>query len=85
MQAIVTKYLGPTYTKGGRIKATCAEGSCTIGYPHELDQKEAHVAAARALCDKLPDEGGWAQPFLTASTVGGYVHVCVGATPTWVL
>lgn len=56
MQAIQTKYLGPTNTRGSRIKATCAAGSLTIPYPHELDQgQSAHRKAAEALAAKL----GW--------------------------
>lgn len=56
MQAIQTKYLGPTNTKGSRIKATCAAGSITIGYPHEVEHgQSAHRKAAEALAAKL----GW--------------------------
>lgn len=56
--AIVTKYLGPTNTRGGRIKAWAKSGgklSVTIPYPHDLSLSQAHAAAAVALCDKL----GW--------------------------
>lgn len=52
-QAIETKYLRPTNTKGGRIKAECWGGSVTISYPHELDTADAHKAAAQALIDKM--------------------------------
>lgn len=55
MQAIQTKFLGPTDTKGSRIKATCAAGSVTIGYPHELSADTAHWSAAKTLIIKL----GW--------------------------
>ena len=59
MQAILTKYLGPTNTRGGRIKATAAAGSITIDYPHELScGQPAHRAAAEALVKKL----GWDAP-----------------------
>lgn len=54
--AITTKYLGPTNTRGGRIKASAKSGrslSITIPYPHELSQSEAHAAAARALCERM--------------------------------
>lgn len=56
--AIVTKYLGPTNYRSGRIKAWAKSGNkiyVTIPYPHELNQSEAHAAAAVALCDKM----GW--------------------------
>lgn len=52
-QAIETRYLGPTNTKGGRIKASCWGGSATISYPHEMNSDEAHRAAAQALIDKM--------------------------------
>lgn len=55
MQAIQTKYLGPTNTKGSRIKATCAAGSVTISYPYDLSGMDCHAAAAKALVDKM----GW--------------------------
>lgn len=53
MQAIRTKYIGPTDTKGARIKATAQAGSVTIPYPHEMSGMHCHAAAAAALIDKL--------------------------------
>ena len=58
MQAIQTKYLGATNTKGSRIKATAAAGSIVISYPHELSGQAVHRAAAEQLVKKL----GWDQP-----------------------
>ena len=58
MQAIQTKYLCPTNTRGARIKATCAAGSITIDYPHELSGQAVHRKAAEALVSKL----GWDDP-----------------------
>lgn len=55
MQAITTKYLSATNSRGSRIKATCAAGSVTIGFPHELWGMACHAAAAKALVDKM----GW--------------------------
>lgn len=52
-QAIETKYIGPTNTRGGRIKAECYGGNVTIPYPHELSTEDAHKAAAQALIDKM--------------------------------
>ena len=60
-QAIETRYLGPTNTRGGRIKAECWAGSLTIPYPHELNTDEAHKAAAMALaarCAKHAEQHG---------------------------
>ena len=53
MQAIQTKYLPCTNTKPSRIKAWCAAGSVTIGYPHELSGQAVHRAAAEKLVAKL--------------------------------
>jgi hypothetical protein len=61
MQAILTKYLGPTDTKGARISARCDAGSIMIPYPHELSGYDVHAAAAMALVRKLEwrDYGKW--------------------------
>ena len=61
MQAILTKYLGPTDHKGARIRARCDAGSITISYPHELSGYDVHAAAAMALVRKLEwqDYGSW--------------------------
>lgn len=101
MQAIITKYLGPTNTKGERIKASCEAGSVTISYRHDLDQLQAHAAAAKALCLKLAKEyderyegkpgydsarhNCWARPFVTGGTDKGYVHVFVNSPQTDIL
>lgn len=55
MQAIVTKYIGPTNYKPGRIKASCQAGSITVSWDHGLDVEKNHDAACLALRDKL----GW--------------------------
>ena len=56
MQAITTKYLPATNTKGARIKASCEAGSVTISYPHEAQRGHlAHAQAVYALAEKL----GW--------------------------
>jgi hypothetical protein len=52
-QAIQTKYLPATNTRGDRIKATCQAGSVTINWPYGLDNEEAFKSAAQALMDKL--------------------------------
>jgi len=57
MQAITTKYMGPTNYRGGRIKAVCDRGSVTIPYPHEANAgQDAHMVAVRALLDKFDAE-----------------------------
>ena len=55
MQAIITKYHGPTNTRGSRISARCEAGRVSIPYPHELSGQAVHRAAAEALAANL----GW--------------------------
>ena len=55
MQAIVTKYLGPTNSRGARVKATCQAGSVTIRWDDARDVDANHDAAAYTLARKL----GW--------------------------
>ena len=71
MQAITTKYLFATNSKGSRIKATCDAGSITIPYPHELSGMDVHAKAAMELCRKL----GWTSMHgYDGDWVGGYTH-----------
>lgn len=60
MQAIKTKFLPCTDTKGARIVASCAGGKIrhVIGYLHELDHEQNHVEAAKQLRKKL----NWSTP-----------------------
>ena len=55
MQAIITKYLGPTESRGARVKATAQAGSVTIHWDDALDIEENHDRAAMTLAHKL----GW--------------------------
>jgi hypothetical protein len=56
-QAIETKFLGPTETKGSRVKALCQAGSITLSWDHSLRPDDNHAAAAQALADKMGWEG----------------------------
>jgi hypothetical protein len=53
MQTIITKYYGPTNTRGARIVAQCERDSLSIPYPYELDGDDCHEAAAQALVDRF--------------------------------
>ena len=83
MQAIVTKYLGPTNTKGGRIKALADAGSITISYPQRLNPPEAHAEAARQLAEKLewtaPELGELVQGWLPDNVPWAYAFCFAGA------
>ena len=74
MQAIITKYVGPTNTKPSRIKATAAAGSITVSYDYSLDIKGNHVVAAKKLAAKFGWSGKWVQGCLHT---GDYVHTRV--------
>lgn len=58
MQAIHTKYIGPTNSRGSRIKAYTADGmgfkgfTATIPYPHQLSGVACHFEAVKALIEK---------------------------------
>lgn len=52
-QAIITKTIPATSRTGTRIKATCADGSVTVGFDHEFSEATNHYHAAQALCRKL--------------------------------
>lgn len=56
-QAIETKFIGPTNTRGSRVKASAQAGSVTIGWDHALNTDENHAKAAQALADKYGWEG----------------------------
>lgn len=78
MQAIITKYHGPTNTKGSRISAKCDAGSVMISYPHELSGIDVYEAAARALIKKLHWTTADGFPELVGGGLpnnGGYVFV----------
>jgi hypothetical protein len=66
-QAIETKYVRATNTRGSRIKATAWGGSITIGYDYALDTDGAHKAAADALIAKM----GWSGTFAQGGNVKG--------------
>jgi hypothetical protein len=82
MQAIRTKYINPTNTKGARMRATCAAGSIIIALDHALDVEQNHAAAARALQIKLTRQhhgDHWlAQMVCGCLPDGSYAHVFKG-------
>ena len=76
MQYIETKYLQPTNTKSGRIKAkaSCAYDSLTIPYDHSLDIEQAHAKAAMQLAAKLD----WHGEYAAGGNDSGYVFAFIG-------
>lgn len=75
-QAIVTKYFGPTNSRGSRIKASADAGTVYVPYDYALNVEENHAAAARKLAEKF----GWTtenygQIIQGGMPGGGYVFV----------
>lgn len=81
MQAIETRFLGPTNFRGSRYKATCDAGSLTLAADHSKGMEENHARVARALITKL---GWWHDTtrgdrygeWYIGGTKDGYVFVC---------
>lgn len=77
--AIVTRYHGPTNTKGARISARMMRARPVfIPYPHELSGLDVHAAAAAALMARE----GWPVgcPMVAGGMPdGGYVFVRAAA------
>ena len=60
-KAIITKYHGPTNSRGSRISADDSDGNRVyVSYRHNLNSDENHCAAARALADKMNWKGNLA-------------------------
>lgn len=59
LQAIVTKFHGPTDTLPGRIIAKAAAGRVTHYYDHGLSQEANHDFACRMLATKLDWKAVW--------------------------
>jgi len=85
MQAIQTKFIPASNTKGSRIKAWCEAGSLMIPYPYEHNEENAHLAVAKALQVKL----GWESRHFYGDLVQsclpdnkGYAHTMVKPCPT---
>lgn len=75
MQAIETKFLGPTNTKGARIKASAQAGTKIIPFDHGAGTDGAHDRAAIALITRLGWWGVWARGSKADGT--GNVYVCI--------
>lgn len=72
MKAILTKYKGPTNTRGARIIADDGDRNrLTIPYPHELNHEDGHRKAAEGLRDKM----GWKGRLIGGGIKGGMAWV----------
>lgn len=76
MQAIITRYHGPTNSRGSRIVAHCQAGRVTHHWNYELNPQGNHRAAALELARRL----GWDGIWVCGDTNNGTVWV----NSTWV-
>lgn len=78
MQAIHTKYHGPTNSRGSRFTARAERGRVSVPYDYSKNSDENHKAAARALCEKFAAEdvkkyntpkaaNPWLRPFVSGT------------------
>lgn len=72
-QAIVTKFHGPTDTRGSRVSARAEAGRVMVSWDHRLNQAANHAEAANALIAKLGWEGRWICAGMPGTS--GYVFV----------
>lgn len=82
MQAILTKYIGPTNSRGARIHARIKNNfsnkfeTITLSYDHGRSERDNHAAAAMALARRIMDAGNnWTCGELPN---GGYAFVMLG-------
>lgn len=71
MQAITTKYAGPTNSRGSRIIASADAGRMAISWDYALGSYENHKAAAQ----KYAKKKGWKGRLHGGSVKHGYVWV----------
>jgi hypothetical protein len=73
MQAIETRWLGPTDTKGSRIVARCDARRLVVSWDHGQSQEQNHRDAARKLIRELGWFGAWSIGTVP-SLPNSYVH-----------
>ena len=59
MQAIVTKYVGPTNYRGSRVIAKCEAKRIAVSWDDALNVDENHRRAAQILATELEWRGRW--------------------------
>lgn len=76
MKAIITKFHGPTNTKGARYSAFDSDRNRVIvSIDYALSSEQNHDRAALALCQKL----GWTGELCSGGIRSGNVYVFTGA------
>lgn len=80
MKAIVTKFHGPSDTKGSRCSASDEDGNrVTISWSQVLNGEAPHAEAAIALCRKQ----GWTGRLIAGAVKRGYVFVFENESSTY--
>lgn len=81
MQAIRTKYLGATNSRGARVKAYAWAGSVTLPWDHAIDAEANHRNAAHKLANNL--QWGASTWHSGGFEDGSYVFVQQSAKPAF--
>lgn len=72
MKAIFTRYLGPTNSRGPRVKAYDGDNNqVTLHWDNAIEVSDNHQAAAKALCKKMK----WAGRLIMGGHKDVNVHV----------
>ena len=72
-QAIQTKFLGPTNTRGARVSARADAGRVIVSWDHAIGISENHKAAAVALARRF----GWPEDMDGGGLPGsGFAFIC---------
>jgi hypothetical protein len=74
LQAIVTRYHGPTNHKGARVSARAEAGRVVLPWDYALNTDDNHKAAAQALADRM----GWTVDAGYPALVGGALPANAG-------
>ena len=86
MQAIQTKYLSPTNTRGSRVKASCQAKSKTLPWDHALNPSGNHTRAAKALATELGwNYGTWVSGELPDGSTVFCCHDAKGISDTFTI
>lgn len=82
MQAITTKFLGPTNTKGSRIKASCWLKTVIVSWNYALNLEDNHKAAVQHLIGSLnldrankDNSGSWEMVAIGSLADSGYAAI----------
>jgi len=79
MQAIRTRYSGPTNTRGSRITAKCEAGTLTLPYNHALSTWQNHATVAAQLLARL----NWGKPYAGGEFGNDYYWTAVIINEAW--